>query len=154
MSTMPVETFGIEQLTINSVDMRCAAWVLLDLADLWDPRTVFENRPSPGIGGTNPLPGVQDELVVSLPFWLTGSVDWEGNPYTNVETGFRRNRLALNNNLLLPGADATLAATYTSPDPDETPIDFGIQVRGLTWEDRKPSQWTGRLELCLPEGAI
>ena len=152
--SMPVEVFAPEQLTVNGVDLICPAWMVLDLADLWDPVTVYENRPSPGIGGTNPLPGIQDQLVASLPFKLVGSVDWEGNPYSSFRVGYRRNRRYLNNNLLIPGVAAALGAVYTSDDPTEDPVEFAIQIRGITWQTRVPSEWSGRLEVCLPDGAI
>ena len=154
MTTMPSAVFAPEQLTINSVDTLGPAWLWLDLANLWIPTSTWQNRIASGAVGSNPLPGIQDELITSLPFWVWGRCDWEGTPYADEQTGFRRNWRYLCNHLFLPPNAGYYTAVYQSPDADEDPITFPIQVRKPSITERYPTIWTGQVEVCLPDGAL
>lgn len=154
MSAMAFDALLPEQLTVNSVDLRGPMCLVLDLSRLWVPKSTWENRVASGVTGSTALAGIQDELVTSIPFWLTGAVDWEGNPYDDFYVGFRRNWRYLANNVFLPSGDATYPAVYTSPDTDEGDIDFEIQIHEPRIESRWPCTWTGELEVCLPGGAL
>jgi hypothetical protein len=155
MSSFPsAEFFDGEYLTINGIQSPNPMFMFLDLADLWIVASTWENRVAPATPGSIPLPGVQDELVTTLPMWIKGARDWEGNPYPRVQQGFRRNWRYLNNNLFLPPGAGFYTAVYQSPDPDEDPISFPIQVRAPKITDRNPTMWEGTVEVCLPDGAL
>lgn len=154
MTMFSTSVFGIEQLTINSVDTIGPAWIWRDLSNLWIPTSTFANRVAPGVPGSSPLPGIQDELHTSLPFWISGTCDWEGNPYSDPYVGFRRNWRYLMNNVFLPPTAAYYEAVYQSPDADEAPITFPIQVVAPSISGRHLDVWEGDVAVIIPTGAL
>lgn len=151
MSTYHLEAFGGEQLTPNGVPMRCPAWVLLDLENLWLPQYVWDNRTAPGVDGTFAFAAAEDELRTTLPFWILGTHDWDGYPYEDSRVGFRRNWLYLLDNVF---TGEVVATEYQSGDPDEPPTTFGMQFSAPTFSERYPSDWKGTVAVILPSGAI
>lgn len=152
--SMPSEFFGTETFTINDVDMLCPAWIVLDLANLWVPTVLYDNRVAPGLTGQTALEGVQDELRTSLPFRMTGAVDHLGNAHPDPVTGFRRNWVYLCQNVFLPPTAPAHTALYQSPDAYEEPFEFDIQVATPVIGDRYRTMWEGTLPVILPGGAL
>ena len=156
--SMTWEVFSPEQLTVHAdvdIDLLCPAWVALDLANLSVPQTTFENRVAPGVAGSNPLAGIEDQLSTTLPFHLTGFCDRFGVEYASMQTGFRRNWVFLCQGLFIPdGATTAWDATYTPPDEDEDPIEFRIQFAAPTITERHPTQWVLTVPVILPDGAL
>ena len=148
-----------EQITVTSgadpgveITLRNGAWFFPEFDDLTNPNVVHDNRIAPGIPGRNPLPGIEDELRATLPFWLTGSWSLEGDEATtNPRAGLRRNWRYLNHHLILPAI--ALNATYQSADIDEDPIEFKIQFLQPA-VTRYPGEWVGTFPVILPDGAL
>lgn len=149
--SMPFEVFDPEQLTINDVPMRCAAWMVLDLENLWIPTISFDNRVAPGVAGSVPFDGSFEEIRTSLPFWITGYCDPDGVPYDDVRVGFRRNWRILATEVFDAGIGT---ATYQSADAEEDELPFRIQVPTPTISERYPSDWKGSLAVILPDGPL
>jgi hypothetical protein len=139
---------------VTEVDCLCAAWVFLDLGNLSVPAVSFDNRPAPGVPGSNELPGIEDELRTSLPFQISGTHDRDGELYPTARTGMRRNWAFLTRHLFLPSEEAALDATYHSEDPDEDPYDFRIQFAGVSISTRSVGEMTGTVQVILPDGAL
>lgn len=149
--SMPFEVFAPEQLVINDIDMLCPAWMVLDLANLWIPTVVHENRVNPGVAGSRPLDGAIDELRTTLPFYITGYCDPDGVPYSDMRVGFRRNWRILANEVFVA---ETVSCTYTPPDPEESPLTISIQVGTPAISERYPTDWMGSLPIILPYGPL
>jgi hypothetical protein len=78
-----------EQITVTSgadplveITLRNGALCFPEFDDLTNPNVVHDNRVAPGIPGRNPLPGIEDELRATLPFWLTGTWSLEDDEAT------------------------------------------------------------------------
>lgn len=154
MTSFPVEVFAPEQLTVNSVETIGPMMMWLDLANLWIPTSEWENRIAGGVAGSQAQAGIQTELRTTLIMWVQGGVDWEGTPYADRQTGFRRNWRYLSNNLFLPSGDKYYEAVYQSPDATEDPITFPMQIVAPRINDRKTTMWQGTVDVCLPLGAL
>lgn len=149
-----------EQVTVTSgadpmvtIDLRNRALFFPEFDDLSNPNVLFDNRVAPGIPGRNVLPGIEDELRATLPFWLTGTWDLEADAEPSVapRAQLRRNWRYMNEHLILPSV--ALDATYQSADEDEDPIDFQIQFLQPV-VTRYPGEWVGTIPVILPKGAL
>src|ERR1044072_1553800 len=91
-----------EYLEINSVAFY--AWILINhLSPLWDmPPLRGADRLIPFAPGQQPLPRIQDEARVPVPFTLFGDVDWTGTPYSTGRIGLMTNRDYLVQNVRTP----------------------------------------------------
>jgi hypothetical protein len=149
--TMPYEVFEPEQLTANSVDLLGPAWLVLDLANLWQTQWFWDNRVAPGSAGTRPFNAEEDELRTSLPFWVGGGYDHNGDPHPDTQTGFWRNWQYLSDNVW---NGYVISCTYQPPDPDADPIGFQAQFSAPQITERHPTDWKGTLGIILPSGAL
>ena len=149
--TMPFEVFAPEQLTVNDIDMLGPAWLVLDLANLWQTQWAWDNRIVPGVAGSIPFNAAEDDLRISLPFWVLGSHDQFGDPHPDAQTGFWRNWQFLAENVW-NGEPA--GCYYTPPDPDEDPIYFIGQFSAPQISERYPTDWKGTLPVILSGGAV
>lgn len=161
MSALAFEALLPEQITVVSgidegveIDLRCAAWSVLECGGLSIAQILIDNRTAPGATGSSPLPGAEDELRTSLPFQITGYCDPDGVAHPTARIGLRRNWVFLTQHLFRPSATGPLSATYQSEDPDEAPIDFLIQFATPDMPTRAVTDWTCNLPVVLPHGAL
>ncbi len=128
------------KLTINSLSLHTAAWLVLDVRQLFIP-TAFRgsNVITPSAAGTRAYPVRIDEVTHSLPMWITGTHTSTGGTNSNRFTGHRVNVDALRSSLLSPTTAATLNATLTSVPGTTKTYSAGVQVLGLDLDGFDPS---------------
>ncbi len=129
------------KLTINSLNMHTAAWLVLDVRQLYIP-TAFrgDNVVIPNAAGTRAYPVRIDEVTHSLPMWITGTRTSTGGVNSNRFAGHRVNVDTLRSSLLSPTTAATLNATLTSVPGTTKTYSAGVQILGLDLEAFKPDE--------------
>lgn len=145
-------------LTINSVSMHTAAWVVNDVRPLYLPNAYrFGSVIIPGASGRRPYPYRVDEAVHVLPMWITGVYDRTGAAHSNKYTGLQTNLEYLRANILTPPAapTATLSASLLMPDASTRTADvqvLGVETRGTRASQEHPEIFLAALTLVVPSG--
>lgn len=160
MSQVP-GVFGIEQITVTSgldgttpITLRNYAWAVLETRGLSIPQILIDNRNAPGGKGSTALAGAELEVRTSLPLQMSGGSTPAGDPYDDPRVGLRRNWILFAQHLILPSVDGPLDAVYQSIDPDEDPIDFGIQFSTSDIPTASATEWTCSIAVVLHGGAL
>jgi hypothetical protein len=121
------------KLTINSINMHTAAWLVTDVRPLYIPQQFRSgNVVIPGAAGQRAYKYRVDEANHSLPMYLTGLYTSTGGAQANRFTGLRINLETLRAGILTPPTTAaTLAATITSVPGTTKTYSAGVQVEGI-----------------------
>lgn len=147
-----VGVFGGEQLTANGVTLVNGwGWLALDLSKLWETQWFWDNRVAPGVSGSLPFVAAEDELKVSLDFWIVGTHFFDGTPYDDPKKGFWRNWQYLAENVW---NGQVVGSTYQPPDPEESPINITTQFSAPSISERYPTDWKGTLQVIVSGGAV
>lgn len=146
-------------LTINSVSMHTSAWQVLDVRPLYLPTDYRGgNVVIPGASGRRAYPYRVDEAKHSLPMWITGVYDRNGNTSTgNKYQGLQTNLEYLRANVLTPptAPSSTLAATLLMPDSTTRTANvqvLGIDVSPTSAANEHPDIFRAVLHLVIPSG--
>lgn len=154
-----------EQITVTSgldgvteITLRNNAWIVMEMRGLTIPQILIDNRINPGGVGSTPLEGAELEVRTSLPFQMTGTVEIDNETVPTAiadgRVGLRRHWVYLTQHLFRPSIDGPLDAVYQSVDPDEDPIEFGIQFTTPEVPGRWVSEWTCNLPVVVHGGAL
>lgn len=106
-------------LKISGVPMRCPAWAVLDLTELWlEAEKRGRDRVVAGAGGVITNPRRRTITRVDLSLVMTGAVDRLGVEYANEWQGWKDNLAYLNANVIAPPALPATTRTALLTDPD------------------------------------
>lgn len=142
------------KLTVNSLNLHTAAWLVLDVRPLIIPQAFRVNNVTiPGSAGKRAYKYRVDEGRHSLPMWITGQFTSTGGTNANKFTGFRTNLETLRTSLLTPPTTtATLAATITSVPGSTKTYSASVQVTGLELGDDNHRYTPAVLHMVIPAG--
>lgn len=121
------------KLTINSLNMHTAAWLVNDIRPLYVPQKYrVGNVVIPGAAGARAYKYRVDEAVHSLEMRITGKFTSTGGVNSNAFTGFRTNWETLRSSLLIPPTTAVgFSATITSVPGSTKTLTATVQVEGI-----------------------
>jgi hypothetical protein len=140
-------------LTIDGVPMRCPAWAVLDLTDLWLPASVRgNNRIVPGAAGVIANPKRKTITRRSLVLAITGGFDLDGNENANPWVGLRDNIAYLVANVIDPPALPAVTRSAVLSLPDASTATADVQVFDLQLVHKVDAVGTWTFELEIPAG--
>ena len=147
------------QLTINSVNMHCAAWCMLDLLELWgfNVATRGANVLIPGTAGQTANPLRITESQHTLEMVITGDVDRFGVVASNPTTQLQTNIDYLRTNVITPPSPPTATRAASLLMPSGATRTANIQVLGLDLDASKhlvPHEIGAFLHIAIPSGVF
>ena len=127
-------TFNPGSIDVGAYEtsMHTPAWCCIDVTPLWmPPLQRGGNKVIPGAVGTRAYRRRITETEYSLPLVISGAVDQDGTPWSNVLEGLRQNLEWLAENVVdPPPTGSTRTARLTSPDT-LTVLEAEVQVLEL-----------------------
>lgn len=142
------------KLTINSLNMHTAAWLVTDIRPLYVAQKFRVNNVLiPNANGQRAYRYRIDEATHSLPMFITGQHTSTGGTNSNRFSGFITNWNALRTALLTPTTAAGLAATITSVPGSTKTYSATVQVEGIDLGNEDSNRFTRAvLHLRVPAG--
>lgn len=157
MTAPAVFNCGLEYgwLALDGHSLNCAAWCAYDLSALWGtPELRGANILLPGVTGVIARRRRATETRLSLPFGVTGQVDANGTPYTDIYAGLEANLEFLYAYVILPTnvGDGTRELVWHRPSGTTTTVD--AHVLGYRPALKPGGLAIGTLELAIPGGDL
>lgn len=152
---MSFQITSTEYVVLNGVPMHTPAWEILNLAELWQgPPSRGSDDVIPGAGGVRPNPRRANTRLVSLEICVTGTRDWEGQPYGDARVGLEENLNYLRAYVTDPTNVGTGLITCVLHMPSGATRQGDVHVETFEFQGDGPTAVQGHIDLSIPAGSL
>ena len=139
------------QLSINSVNMMCPAWRIMNLATLWTRAARGDDLVIPLADGQKSRARRKDRLVLPMVLRVSGTHSSAGTPAANPYSQLATNMVALEAVSINPSGTTGHASTWTLPNGTTRTANVWIQNWGVSDDQAAPINIV-TFDLVIPSG--